>query len=580
MKVRHALRPGEALAIDPGVIHRDDAGFFIMVGPDSPENERMGSVCVVHVRGALVHFKDGGGDSYEAIVERVKSGLEADPKPSAVLFRIESPGGVVAGLNETVAKLQRMSKDSGVPFTAYVDEMAASAAFAIACASSEILAPPSAITGSIGCISTMVSQVKQDAKEGLEFRLIISGKRKADGHPHAELTSDAVKSETARNSELAAQFFALAGKARGIAPKKLEAMQAAIYLGEDAKRVGLIDDVMSFDDVILGLDTAETPAPNAAPNEGNVTDRRAREQEALDKSRETGPSSVAHAAQTGTTGTPHEAQMAVKLDALIKKTEASIASETDPRKRAALQSKLGAFLVAKAEMDDDKEPGKKGDEDDEDEDDEDSKAAKHAEAARKMKAKARALEHRAKAAEHKQKAAESEEEAKKCEEEARGNEEEDEDEDEARNRAGNTSAALSAGAAAAIASQADLGREALSRVEKLEKSAAERERLAMIAEAKATRRITPNEAKTLTGKSMSFVRDFLEMRPKPLVATDEEALLQQDTTPAGDVPANTRKIVEQAIVAMGLEGEKAEKFRQESYSDHRNSAANSAGVTH
>jgi ClpP class serine protease len=574
--IRHGLRAGEYLAIDPSVVRHDEAGFFILLGPPSPENETHGSVCIVHVRGALVHFKEGGGDSYESILERVKAGLEADPKPSAVLFRIESPGGVVAGLNECVLKLRRMSEDSGIPFVAYVDEMAASAAYALSCSCEEILAPPSAVIGSIGCISTMVSQVKQDAKEGLEFRLIISGKRKADGHPHAELTSDAVKAETARNAELAAQFFALAGKARGISPKKLQSLEAAIYLGEDAKRVGLIDDVMSFDDVILGLDTAETPAPNAAPNEGNVTDRRAREQEALDKSRETGPSSVADVAQTGTTGTPHEAQMAVKLDALIKKTEASIASETDPRKRAALQSKLGAFLVAKAEMDDDKEPGKKGDKDDEDEDDEDSKAAKHAEAARKMKAKAKALEHRAKASEHKQKAAESEEEAKKCEEEARGSEEDDE-EDEARNRAGNTSA-LTAGAAAAIASQADLGREALSRVEKLEKSAAERERLAMIAEAKATRRITPIEAKTLAGKSMSFVRDFLEMRPKPLVATTEDTLEQPDGSPEGDIPANVKALIEQGIEAQGITGDKAESYRKASVEAHRKAMSKTNGV--
>ena len=280
---RHALRTGEYLAIKPDVIQRDESGFFFMMGPDAPDNERHGSVCVVHVRGALVHYKTDGGDSYEAIVERVKAGLEADPKPTAVLFRIESPGGVVAGLNECVLKLQRMSKEIEIPFVAYVDEMAASAAYAIACGSGEILAPPSAVIGSVGVISTMISQADHDKQEGLDFRIITSGKRKADGHPHQVITDDAVKAETVRNTELANQFFALAGKARGLAPKKLAALEAAIYLGKEAERVGLIDNVMSFDDVIFGLDTAETPPPTSpAPNEGNVTDRRAKE---LDKSK-------------------------------------------------------------------------------------------------------------------------------------------------------------------------------------------------------------------------------------------------------------------------------------------------------
>ena len=266
--------------------------------------------------------------------------------------------------------------------------------------------------------------------------------------------------------------------------------------------------------------------------------------------------------------------MAVKLDALIKKTEAAIASESDPKKLARLKSTLGSFLATKAEIDgdDDEDDKDKGDEDD---DGDESAAAKHAERARKLKAKSEALKHRAKAAEHKKAAAESEEEAKKCEEEAAGSEEDDED--EARNRAA-TPSALTEGAAAAIASQADLGRDALARIEKLEKSAQDRERLAMIAEAKATRRITPNEAKTLGGKSMAFVRDFLEMRPKPLVATDDGALAQPDGSPAGDIPENVKAFIEQGIQAMGIEGEKAEAYRKASVDAHRKAMSKTNGV--
>ena len=118
--------------------------------------------------------------------------------------------------------------------------------------------------------------------------------------------------------------------------------------------------------------------------------------------------------------------MPVKLDALIKRTEAAITSETDPKKRVALQARLSAYAVAKADSDgDDDGDGDKPKPDDGDGDDDE--AAKHAENARKLKAKAKALGHRAKAAEHKQKASESEEEAKKCEEEAKGAEEDDEE---------------------------------------------------------------------------------------------------------------------------------------------------------
>ena len=136
---RYALRTGEYLAISPDAIQRDQDGFFLMLGPDVPESERVGSVAIVHVRGALAHYKTGGGDSYEAIEERVRAAFDDDP--AAVVLRIESPGGVVAGLNETVLRLRATSAERGIPLIAYVDEMAASAAYAIACACSEIFAP-------------------------------------------------------------------------------------------------------------------------------------------------------------------------------------------------------------------------------------------------------------------------------------------------------------------------------------------------------------------------------------------------------------------------------------------------------
>jgi signal peptide peptidase SppA len=274
---RHAIRAGEYLAIDPSYIQHDADGFFFFGSPESPENDQSGTVTIVHIRGALCHYRGDGGDSYEAIVERITAAFQGDPKPSAVVLRIESPGGVVAGLNETVFKLQRMSKAAGIPLVAYVDEMAASAAYALCCACSEVLAPPSAVIGSIGTISTMVSVAKRDAIEGIEFRIITSGKRKSDGHPHVQITEDAVRAETLRNEELSAQFFALAGKARRIPPKRLASLQAAIYLGRDAEKVGLIDDVMSLDDALLGLDASEVSSTEpVAPNDGNLTDRRAK----------------------------------------------------------------------------------------------------------------------------------------------------------------------------------------------------------------------------------------------------------------------------------------------------------------
>lgn len=572
---RYALKLGEPLAIKPSAIERDESGFFVIVGDSAPENEKRGTVVVVHVRGALCQFKGDGGDSYEAIVERVHAAFDSDPKPSSVVLCISSPGGVVAGLNEAVFKIQRLRVLEDVPLIAYVNELAASAAFALACACDRRFAPPSAIVGSIGTISTMISQARRDAAEGFDFQIITSGKRKSDGHPHAALSDAAVKAEKGRNAQLAQQFFALAGKALRKSPRYLEGLEAAIYVGDNARKVGLINAVRSFDETIAGLDKTDTkPPPVVAPNDGNVTDRRAKE---LDTAAHSG-TTLQRMAQTDAkaqTGSPQEAHMAkANLKALISRTEAAISTETDPAQLRILEAKLGTFL-ARAEMDDDGDDdgGKKKPDDDEDDDEEDddeeskaAKAAKKAEEAKKAEAKAKIKSKRADAkAKHEKLMAELDEEEKKCE-----SEDEEDEEEEA------SSKALSAGAAAALASQSTITSEALTRIQKLEKSAEARELAAMIDEAKAARRITPGEAKTLAKKNATFVRDFLEMRPKALVATDEEALSEPDRSAAADIPSLAKQMVEADIKHQGLTGEKADKYRETSYAAHRAAKAGSA----
>ena len=271
---RHALISGEAWAIDPKVIQHDASGMFFMVDDAAPENQDAGGgVVLVKVRGALSQFKGDGGDSYEGIVERFAQAFAE--KPKFVVLDEHSPGGAVAGLNECVFKLQRMSAEAKIPIVGLVNEMAASAGFALMCACWKRYATPSSIVGSIGVISTMVSVAERDRRDGVVVKLITSGKRKADGHLHADISTDAEKAEIRRNSALADQFFAMASKATGLPMVKIEALQAGIYLGAEAQKVGLVNAVMSPDAVLSGFGATVLPGSPPAPNEGNVTDRTA-----------------------------------------------------------------------------------------------------------------------------------------------------------------------------------------------------------------------------------------------------------------------------------------------------------------
>ena len=376
------VRPGEMLAMHASFLHQGPQAFFWMFGGGAVRNERRGDVSIVHIRDGLEHHSAGswGADSYEAIVDRYASAISGvvsfkahewahrwdedytpmvPTPPSAIVFCIDSPGGVVSGLNETVATLQKMRQASDIPLVAFVNELAASAAYAIACACDEIVCPRSAIVGSIGVISTMISQAAKNAKDGFDVQLITSGARKSDGNPNVAISGDAIGAEADRVNKLAAQFFRLAAKSRGTTIEALRSLEAGIFLGRDAEARGLVDDVMSLDDAILALQMTN---------------------------RQNGIDSVSKSVQVNVTtsggAVATENRMSLKLSSKRVKLEASIAAEKDPKKLVAMAELLAAYKKVekhvehtKSEEDDGEEdPDEKPKPADDDDDDDDAKA--------------------------------------------------------------------------------------------------------------------------------------------------------------------------------------------------------------
>jgi len=536
------------LAIDPSRLLESSSprAFFWLFGGGSPMNERRGDVALVHVRGALDHHADSWGENYESILQRVESAMtgqdtveaherahrwdedfqpiEAE-KPAAVVMCIDSPGGVVSGLNETVRKLKLLSKTHGVRLVAYVNEMAASAAYALCCACDEVIAPPSAIIGSIGVISTMASVAARNKAEGIDVRLITSGARKADGHVHAPITDAAVEAERGRVEKLAADFFRIASEARNLSVDAIRKLEAGIYLGRDARKRRLIDAVMGLDEAVAALSkAAPTPEPEEAG--GNETDRRANFP--LDSTTHT--KSRSDSSRRGTTRATHEANMPVQLDALIQKTQAALAAETNPKRRAELAADLARQMKTAAECD--------PDDDDDGEEDEDEKKSKKASAAKKM-----------------EEAAEEEEEKKAAKSKKGGESEEEEEEEEESAKA---IAALvykqtgMRGSAALGALAATFSR--LESVEAdtaaLKAKAAEDEKSSLIA--KAVKYVPKSQIKWLETQSLKVVRGFVEQACKgaPMVVTAEGELLVPKAVTPGTEEALPKDMLAQIEAGM------------------------------
>ena len=429
-----------------------------------------------------------------------------------------------------------------LPLIAVLNEMAASAAFALACAADKRYSPASGIAGSIGTISMMVSQAERDAADGIDVRLLTSGARKADGHPYVPITDAAVKAEQGRVDQLAAAFFRIAGKALGVAPAKLQGLQAAIYLGPEAKKMGLIDDVRSLDQVAAGL---SKPGPEGAKASGNETDRRMSATAQHDATGQRAASSSLDTMRHTASRSPHDRGVPMKLAVRLMTIAASIAGEPDPAKRAALirlSARKASTLAAKMEKGDDDPDDSDDDKDGDGEDDGDeSKAAKAAKKAEEMKKAAKAAGHRAKAAEFKKKAEEAEEAAEAAEADDEKAEEAEEAEEAARN--GAVAAALAEapnGGGALGVAMAAMARE----VAELKASKEADTRAALLAKARPY--TPPHMLAAIKGLGLADLQAFVAAATKgePIVYTSEGQMVQPKAGAANSEAALPKEVIE------------------------------------
>ena len=97
----------------------------------------------------------------------------------AVLLVINSPGGSPAQSALIGDQIRRLSEEREVPVYAFVEDVAASGGYWLACAADEIYANETSIIGSIGVISASFGFKDLIEKYGVERRVHTSGKNKS-----------------------------------------------------------------------------------------------------------------------------------------------------------------------------------------------------------------------------------------------------------------------------------------------------------------------------------------------------------------------------------------------------------------
>lgn len=192
-------------------------------------------------RRANLFTEISGATSVEILARDIQAAID-DPAISRIVLELDSPGGQATG----IAELAAMIRQSPKPITAYVDGMAASAAYWLAAAAGEIVLSSTSLVGSIGVI------VSYRPEKDAPIKIISSQSPLKQADP----ATDQGRAEVQRLvDQLAEVFVADVAQMRGVTPEQVLADfgQGGLKVGAHAVAARMADRLGGFESLIAGV---------------------------------------------------------------------------------------------------------------------------------------------------------------------------------------------------------------------------------------------------------------------------------------------------------------------------------------
>ena len=188
------------------------------------------------------------------IVARVREELqkaEEDDAVKALIVRINSPGGTITASDLIYREIDAFKTRRKIPVVAVMMDVAASGGYYAALAADTIVALPTTVTGSIGVIMLTVNAQGLMEKIGVAPLAIKSGEMKDAGSPFRPLTAQERAVFQSVIDQMYGRFVTLIARSRKIPEDRVRTFaDGRIYTAEQAKALGLVDEIGYMDDVV------------------------------------------------------------------------------------------------------------------------------------------------------------------------------------------------------------------------------------------------------------------------------------------------------------------------------------------
>lgn len=164
--------------------------------------------------------------------------------PAAVALVVNSPGGSPVQSSLIAARIRRLSEEKNVPVHAFVEDVAASGGYWLACAADHIWADRTSLIGSIGVIFASFGFPELMARQGIERRVVTAGKAKSLADPFQPQKPEDIERLRALQAPIHQAFIDHVKTRRGARlDQSADLFNADVWTGEQALALGLIDGI-------------------------------------------------------------------------------------------------------------------------------------------------------------------------------------------------------------------------------------------------------------------------------------------------------------------------------------------------
>jgi|SRR5579883_118905 len=191
-------------------------------------------------------------------------------RPKAVALVINSPGGSPVQSHLIYRRIRELAQEKNVPVIAFVEDVAASGGYMLACAADEIICDPSSIVGSIGVVGATFGVSEAMKKLGIERRVYTAGEKKVTLDPFLPEKPEDVEHLKSIQREIHETFIALVKTSRGV---RLTGPENTVFSGEywgakTALGYGLIDRLGDLRAVLRERFGEDVMTPLVSPERG------------------------------------------------------------------------------------------------------------------------------------------------------------------------------------------------------------------------------------------------------------------------------------------------------------------------